>query len=473
MTEKQYKKADSMVFATLLVVMLGTFLNMLGMLAMGGNNSKVLIVTVISIVGIVVSLVAFMKLKGRASCGIIMSVSAIFVWAVMVILVDAQYFFMLAAPIFIGQMAYLQKKRILISAAVILPIFIIRSLLLSNSGLVSSTEAGTSIVLLILIIFAVYNITKIWIVFNSENLDTVRHISEELVTHFDGANQYIQKLDEALGTSNLSMQDIALNVENTAQEISNQSQKCVDIENSTQNAKVQADNMIYASRKALEEIALGADAMESLHSHAKEVALDNEKTIADVESLNERTKAVQDILSTIDGISMRTNLLALNALVEAARAGDAGKGFAVVADEIKSLAEQTKAATENITVILSELDEDVQRVTTSINHSVHTVGEQNRLIEETKRKFDAIDTGVNQLMEIISDFKRVIDDITGASTVIADGITELSANSEEVAAASNDGTQLMTQAVTDMNQVKAVLNDIYELAENLRNEYNV
>ena len=115
----------------------------------------------------------------------------------------------------------------------------------------------------------------------------------------------------------------------------------------------------------------------------------------------------------------------------------------------------------------------MEEVTTSINHSVGIVKEQNALIEETKAKFDVIDNGVNQLMMVIQDFKRVIDDITQASAEIANGITELSANSEEVASTSNDGTTIMTKAVDDMNQVKAALTNIYNLAQELKEEYNV
>ena len=473
MTEKQYRKADKMVLSTLLVVIIGVFLNMLGMISMGAANPAMLIVAVVSVIGIIATIVIYIICKGTRKCGILMSIAAVIVWGVMVLFVDAQYFYMLAAALFIAQMAYLDKRRILVSAVVVLPIFMGKSLMLSRNGVVSPTEAGTSIVLLVLIIVSVYNITKIWIAFNTENLDTVRRVSEELVTHFDGANQYIETLDEVLNTSNLSMQDIALNVENTAEEIQNQSQRCLDIENNTQSAKIQTDTMVLASSKALNEVVLGAEAMDKLHNHAQDVERENKETVENVEALNVRTKAVKDILSTIDSISTQTFLLAMNASIEAARAGDAGKGFEVVAEEIRILSEQTKAATENIEAILAELDRDVEQVTTSVNHSVKIVGEQNALIEETKGKFDAIDSGVNQLMDAINEFKHVIDGITEASTIIADGITELSANSQEVAAASNDGTHLMTQAVDDMNQVKAVLNNIYDLAQNLRNEYNV
>lgn len=473
MTEKQYRKADSMVFVTLMVIILGTFLNMLGMISMSGGSMPVIIVTVVSVIGIIATIVSYIKYKGNRKCGIMMSVMATIVWAVMVVLVDAQFFYMLAAGLFIAQMAYLEKRRIIISAIAVLPVFAAKSLMLAQNGAVSSTEAGTSIVLLILIIVSVYNITKIWIAFNNENLDTVRRVSEELVTHFDGANGYVETLDEVLNKSNLAMHDISVNIENTAHEIENQSYKCKDIENNTQNAKSQTDIMVEASGKTLEEVVRGVEAMVKLHNHAQEAELDNKKTMEAVAVLNDRTKAVQKILSTIVGISTQTHLLALNAMVEAARAGEAGKGFEVVADEIKNLAEQAKAATEDITIILSDLNEDVERVTTSISHSMKIAQEQNSLIEESKGNFDAIDNGVNQLMSSINDFKRVIDDITQASVVIADGITELSANSQEVAAASNDGTRMMTQAVDDMNQVKATLNNIYDLAQNLRDEYNV
>lgn len=473
MTEKQYRKADSMVFPTVMVVVVGILLNMLGMISSGGANAGMQIVAIVSAIGAIATVVIYKKLQGTRKCGIYMSVAAGIVCLAMIILVDAQFFYMLVAALFIVQMAYLEKGRIIVSAVVTVPVFAIKSLILSQNGVVSMTEAGTSIVMLVLIVVSVYNITKIWIAFNSENLDTVRNVSKELVTHFDEANAYIKTLDEALNTSNLSMHDIASNVESTANEIQKQSQMCLDIEGNTQNTKGQTDIMVLASGKALEEVAQGVEAMDKLHSHAQDVDRENRETVENVESLNERARAVKAILGTIDAISTQTFLLAMNASIEAARAGEAGKGFEVVAEEIRALSEQTKTATEDIETILAELNGDVERVTTSVNHSVEIMEEQNKLIESTMGKFDAIESGVNELMNVINSFKGAIDDITEASIVIADGATELSANTEEVAAASNDGTRVMTQAVNDMAQVKAALDDIYNLAQNLKNEYNV
>ena len=473
MTERQYRKADSMVLITLMVVIVGIFLNMLGMVSTGRADKKATVVTVISVLGAIATVVVYNKLKGDKKCGIIMTMITTVVWAVMVVLIDAQYFYMLAAPVFIAQMAYLEKKRILINALIMAPIFAVKSLMLAKSGVVSSTEAGTSIVLLVLIIVAVYNIAKIWIAFNDENMSTVRRVSEELVIHFDDANKCVKTLDDAINKSSVAMQDITLNIESTAHEVENQSQKCLDIENNSQNAKSRTDIMVQASGRTLEEVKSGAEVMDKLHNHAQVVKQDNEKTAKDVEILNERAIEVKNILSTIEGISTRTHLLALNALVESVRAGEAGLGFAVVADEIRTLSQQTKTSTKDIEGILSDFTENVEKVTASIEHSVKIIKEQNELIEISKGKFDAIDSGVNQLISSINECKIIIDGISQASVIISNGVTELSANSEEVAAASNEGTGLMTQAVDDMNQVKSTLNEIYSLAQNLRNEYNM
>ena len=484
MTEKQLRKADSMVLPTALVVMIGIFLNVLGMAATGGGTMKLYVVLAVSLFGVIVDVIVYNKFKGTTLCGQVMPIVAAVVYLVMVIFVDAVFFYMLVAAIYVIDMAYLEFKRIVRSAVMTVPVFTIKSLYLSKQGLVSPTEAGTTIVILMFVLVSVLVITKIWGIFNKENMETVSEgadkqkaaadrmtrVSENIVTHFDEANGYVTELTEAIDTSNVSMKNIASSIECTTLAIQKQSQMCQDIQDNTQNAKEQTDIMVEASGRALEEVSQGAKAMVELHSQAQNVEKDNKETVAYVVALNERTKEVENILSTIVNISSQTNLLALNASIEAARAGEAGKGFAVVADEIRELSEQTKNATENITEILMELNKDVESVTVSINHSVATMGQQNALIEETKGKFDAIEGGVNELITVIHSFKKVINDITDSAEAIANGITGVFSNCEEVTAASSEGTQMMTSAVEDMGKVTASLTNIYHLAKELKNE---
>ncbi len=484
MTEMQYKKADSMVFPTMLIVIIGIILNVLGLFRTEGISGGLITLIVIGIFGVLADIIAYKKLKGTRICGQILTWVAVVVYAAMVICVDIVFFYVLVAAVLVIEMAYMEYKRILVKGLVSFPIFAIKTIYLMLKGEVAPMEAGTTIVIMLFVIISVLVITKLWTFFNKENIATVEAgaekqreaaermagISKELIAYFDEANGYVKELNAAVDTNNVSMQNIAASVEDTARAIQEQTQKCQDIQNNAQNAENQADHMVNAANRALEDVSQGAKAMVQLHNHAQVVEKDNKETVASVTALNERTRRVADILGAIMNISSQTNLLALNASIEAARAGDAGRGFAVVADEIRVLSEQTKTATENITGILGELNKDVESVTNSIDHSVAVVEQQNSLIEETKSKFDAIDSGVNELMAVITEFKKIIEEITEATGVIADGITGLSANSEEVAATSHEGTRLMTKAVDDMGRVNASLTNIYYLAQDLQNE---
>lgn len=484
MTEKQYRKADSRVFPTLVVILMGILLNMLGLVMKDTSIVAYWITVVATVVGIILNFIVYFTCRGKYKCGVLMLTITTIVYIIMVICVDFIFFYMLATALFAISMAYLEYKRVIVGAVMAVPVFVVKTLYLSSKGIITMTEAGTSIVILAFVMVSVIVVSRILVNFNKENVaavkegadkqkaaaDRMAHVSENIVTYFDEANGYVEQLTEAIDTSNSSMQNIAQSIEHTTVAIQEQSQMCLAIQNNTQDAKAQADAMALASEQALKDVTQGAKAMEELHRNAQDVEKENKETVAYVVALNERAEQVGNILGTIVNISSQTNLLALNASIEAARAGEAGRGFAVVAEEIRVLSEQTKEATENIKEILTELNEDVESVTTSIKHSVESVDQQNSLIEETRNKFAAIDNGVNELMIVINNFKAVIDDINNSSVVIANGITELSASSEEVAAVSNEGTKLMTDAVDNMGKVNQTLTNIYGLAKELSEE---
>lgn len=482
MTQKQYQKADAMVFPIIMVVIVGILLNMVGAVATQKANIGTYVVIVFSVLGILIETIVYKKMKGTSRCGMIMPAVATVIYLVMVLTSTSVFYYMLYSIICVIQMAYLNRKAIIIFSAVVMPVFIFRIFTIAISGIVTFDQAGSCLVIMIFIILATVSVCKAWTAFNKENLEVVQegaeqqrlaaermtHVSENIISNFDEANDYIHSLSDAVNTSSSSMQNIALSIEDTAQAVSRQSQMCQDIQSHTQAAGEQTDIMVKASKQALEDIVDGAKTMDELQRQSQNVEKENRETVMHVNALNERTEQVSNILNSIVSISSQTNLLALNASIEAARAGEAGKGFAVVADEIRNLSEQTKAATENIASILSELNNDVHSVTTSINSSVESVGQQNSLINEAKLKFDAINGAVNDLMTIINDFRRVIADITESTDVIANGITNLSANSQEVAASSNEGTVLMEEAVESMHKVTAALTNIYNLAQDLK-----
>ena len=188
-----------------------------------------------------------------------------------------------------------------------------------------------------------------------------------------------------------------------------------------------------------------------------------------IQSLTAKVEEVKSFVESIINISNQTNLLALNASIEAARAGEAGKGFAVVADEIRQLSEQTKDASANITEIINKLNEDTRRANESIENSVSSVEKQNELIDDTREKFNAMGEAVELLMKDINVAEESIKKILDSTTVISDNITHLSATGEEVAASSTEGLRMADTTVESMAKCKKVLENIYMLADDLKN----
>ena len=209
--------------------------------------------------------------------------------------------------------------------------------------------------------------------------------------------------------------------------------------------------------------------MEELKEQAHNVAEASNVTVSVIQSLTAKVEDVKSFVESIINISNQTNLLALNASIEAARAGEAGKGFAVVADEIRQLSEQTKDASANITEIINKLNEDTRRANESIENSVSSVEKQNELIDDTRDKFNAMGEAVGLLMKDINVAEESIKKILDSTTVISDNITHLSATGEEVAASSTEGLRMADTTVESMAKCKKVLENIYMLADDLKN----
>ncbi|WP_457626190.1 methyl-accepting chemotaxis protein [Persephonella sp.] len=156
---------------------------------------------------------------------------------------------------------------------------------------------------------------------------------------------------------------------------------------------------VYSTVKTVENKAVhGSDI---IFSSIEEVKRLTEEVVAlrnNVELLTDQSEKIQEVVSTIKSIAEQTNLLALNAAIEAARAGEAGKGFAVVADEVRQLAVKTKKATE-------EIEEIVGSISGSMKHLA-------RQLQEKSKRASEVQKGMERSSETIEEIKRSIQTIT-------------------------------------------------------------
>jgi methyl-accepting chemotaxis protein len=168
-----------------------------------------------------------------------------------------------------------------------------------------------------------------------------------------------------------------------------------------------------------------------------------------VQSLGERSQQIGEIVGVINEIADQTNLLALNAAIEAARAGEQGRGFAVVADEVRKLAERTAHATAEISTMIKAIQDEVAKAVGAMNDATGKVDSGVRLSAEAGQALHNIVKSVDDLQLMVQQIASAADEMSATSDQISKDIEsiaqlskESSANSEQTASASHEMTRL-------------------------------
>lgn len=182
-----------------------------------------------------------------------------------------------------------------------------------------------------------------------------------------------------------------------------------------------------------------------------------------IETVNTTVDKVSNIVSVIEEISSETNLLSLNASIEAARAGDAGKGFAVVAQEIRVLSDNTNTELENIKQIISSLVEECRYCVQASGTIVEDNAKQKEEIKAVLDEFSALDEQIQKTAEKADE----IEELVTAMIELNDDITKSSNSLTDVSAANAAATEEMNANIEELN---AMMNGGSEMAGNMNDE---
>ncbi len=481
MNEKQYTRATKSIYPILMVLLLALTANSIIIFKTNGSSAGTHILLFACGVAIILSTYARFKWTDRYLGGLVSMLSLAAVYLVTCFITTEILVFSMVIPMLLSSVIYLRKKLTVGGLMVSTLGLLVLCFRLYNKGLITNYHAGIAFVIVVVSGLIARVVVIVLTSFNTENIQVIEEAAEatketaknvvEIATniskYFEESSASVKKLEDAIITNQSVMTDIANSTETTAQAIQEQAVMCNGINENTDTAKTQMKEMLSRSGETLKRVNEGKEIIDNLSVQSVNVKEASSATVASTEQLTKRVDAVKEIISVISGISSQTNLLALNASIEAARAGEAGKGFAVVADEIRGLSEQTQSATNKIADIINELNEDARTANKSVEETIASLEVQNELIENSRNKFDEINSDVISLTEEMNETEAGVQDIIKSTGIISDNIAHLSATSEEVAASANNGIETAEAASAGMQELVEIMNNINALATKL------
>ncbi len=299
-------------------------------------------------------------------------------------------------------------------------------------------------------------------------MSSLKNITKQLVEASELLNNNTIRVNQAIDDISASMNEIAHGASEQAAEaekgvslITSLSEQIQLVYENTNKVVEDSNNMRTLNEQGLE-------AVKTLRQSNEQSQTAAAKVMEFISSFVEKSKNIGEFVSTINNIAEQTNLLALNAAIEAARAGEAGRGFAVVADEVRKLADATKKATEQVEEIMSSIIEEADKASIIVD-SVSTVMEnQVKAVDNTYEAFHTIAKGIENIISRINNISKSMTAIEEDKNKVIDAIQNISAVSQQAAAASQEVAASTTEQRGVIEQIASYSKTLSELSLELR-----
>lgn len=265
----------------------------------------------------------------------------------------------------------------------------------------------------------------------------------------------------------LTMEELATGIDSQANYVSGLSITMDSFTEKVSEANENGDTIYQSSNDVLTMTNKGNEAMSASIKQMATIDQIVKDTAQKVQGLEEQSKEISKLVSVINEIADQTNLLALNAAIEAARAGEHGRGFAVVADEVRKLAEQVGVSAMDITQIVSSIQNETGVVTESLLSVYKEVEEGTNQIETTGSTFEGINAAIQQMASRIESVTSHLNTMLTSSQEMNSSIQEVASISQETAAGVEETSATAEQTSSAMEEVSKNSNGLSRLAENL------
>ena len=260
-----------------------------------------------------------------------------------------------------------------------------------------------------------------------------------------------------------AVEDVAEGSTGMAASISKINENLLEMSNETKDINASVDEIKNQTVAVQDSSKIMNDKIKSMQDSSHKMDEGISAISKRIETVNTTVDKVSNIVSVIEEISSETNLLSLNASIEAARAGDAGKSFAVVAQEIRVLSDNTNTELENIKQIISSLVEECRYCVQASGTIVEDNAKQKEEIKAVLDEFGSLDEQIQKTAEKADE----IEELVTAMIELNDDITKSSNSLTDVSAANAAATEEMNANIEELN---AMMHGVSEMAEHMNNE---
>lgn len=298
--------------------------------------------------------------------------------------------------------------------------------------------------------------------------DTSKEVTVHSVQLLNGARQTMQATEHIAETIEQvaeGTQSQVHGVQQTSDVISEMSASLNEVAASTEQV---AENVNHS----LEKADLGTASIQMAGSQMKSIQSNVDQLSAIIKGLGQRSQEIGSIIEVISSIAAQTNLLALNAAIEAARAGEQGKGFAVVADEVRKLAEQSAAATLKISDLIVKMQEETNKVVGTMDTVNHDVVDGMTVMNHAGESFAQIQSSIDQVTEQIRQVSASVQQISQGANQVVSSVHSVSAVTNQSASATQSVLATTEEQVASMQEITSSAQALSNMSEDLQELIN-
>ncbi|MFP7253897.1 methyl-accepting chemotaxis protein [Terribacillus goriensis] len=282
----------------------------------------------------------------------------------------------------------------------------------------------------------------------AETSDQVAASSEELTASAEESSKSAELIAAATQTAANGTELTMHHVEEVVASVEHMQTRVKEAQTNSQSIMSLSDAASRNSQDGTEAVLAVVKQMSEINNSVTEIGLF-------VNGLDKKSKEIGTIVNLISDISNQTNLLALNAAIEAARAGEQGKGFAVVADEVRKLAEQSANSTQLITSLISDIQAETDKAVSAMQYGAENVEEGIRKTENVNESFQSIKQAIDQVTNNVQEVSQTIEGVSVGSKSIVGVMDKVKMTARENAESNETNAAASQQQSAAMEEISA------------------